>query len=57
MDKLVDTSDSARSQDVLTESMDGSSYVQDSVEESKTPKHGSTLEMVDLSKKSKNTFD
>lgn len=48
MEKLVDTSDSARSQDVLTESID-SSHQQESQEESKVA--GSSMEMVDLSKK------
>lgn len=46
MEKLVDTSDSNRSQDVLTESIDSSAQ-QESLEESKVA--GTTLEMVDLS--------
>lgn len=50
-DKLVDTSDSARSQDVITESIDDSSAKAESdrYEESKTP--AGSLEMVDLSHK------
>ena len=54
MDKLVDTSDSNRSQDIITASIDDSSAKSESdrYEESKTP--AGSLEMVDLSKKSGN---